>query len=216
MLAAPPSTGALAGAGWLKRELGATFALSWPIVLVNVAISLMTVTDIMMLGWLSPRALAAGALGFNLYLPPFLFGTGVVSALSPIVASMVGAGEGAPALRRATPPGVPLRPVDRARHLDRTLAHHGHPQVDRRRTRSRRGRWDLHAGVPVEPRAKLVVLCRSFAPFSRLSGPARFWSPDWRRSPSTRSPTMPSSSDALECRRSGFSAPGSQPRFRRR
>jgi MATE family multidrug resistance protein len=102
MLAAPPSTAALAGAGWLKRELGATFTLSWPIILINVAISLMSVTDIMMLGWLSPRALAAGALGFNLYLPPFLFGTGVVSALSPIVASMVGAGDGAPALRRAT------------------------------------------------------------------------------------------------------------------
>jgi MATE family multidrug resistance protein len=102
MLAAPRSTGALADAGWLKRELGATFSLSWPIVLVNVAISLMTVTDIMMLGWLSPRELAAGALGFNLYLPPFLFGVGVVSALSPIVASMVGAGEDAPALRRAT------------------------------------------------------------------------------------------------------------------
>jgi multidrug resistance protein, MATE family len=102
MLAAPPSTGALAGAGWLKRELSATFALSWPIVVINVAISLMSVTDIMMLGWLSPRALAAGALGFNLYLPPFLFGAGVVSALSPIVASMVGAGESGPALRRAT------------------------------------------------------------------------------------------------------------------
>ena len=102
MLAAPRSKRASAGAGWLKRELGATFALSWPIVLVNVAISLMTVTDIMMLGWLSPRALAAGALGFNLYLPPFLFGTGVVAALSPIVASMVGAGKDASALRRAT------------------------------------------------------------------------------------------------------------------
>ena len=46
MLAATRSTRALADDGWLKRELGATFALSWPIVLVNVAISLMTVTDI--------------------------------------------------------------------------------------------------------------------------------------------------------------------------
>ena len=102
MLAAPRSTGSTAATGWLQRELGATFALSWPIVLANVAINVMTATDIMMLGWLSPRALAAGALGFNLYLPPFLFGAGVVAALSPIAASMVGAGEGAAALRRAT------------------------------------------------------------------------------------------------------------------
>ena len=102
MSAAPQSLRVTAADRPLRRELGATFALSWPIILVNVAISLMTVTDIMMLGWLSPRALAAGALGFNLYLPPFLFGTGVVSALSPIAASMVGAGEEAAALRRAT------------------------------------------------------------------------------------------------------------------
>ena len=88
--------------GWLKRELGATLALSWPIVLANVAINAMTLTDLMMLGWLSPRALAAGALGFNLYLPPFLLGGGVVAALSPIAAAKIGAGEGAEALRRAT------------------------------------------------------------------------------------------------------------------
>ena len=102
MPAATRSTGAEAASGWLKRELGATFALSWPIVIANVAMNVMTVTDIMMLGWLSPRALAAGALGYNLYLPPFLLGVGVLAALSPIAASMIGAGEDAPALRRAT------------------------------------------------------------------------------------------------------------------
>ncbi len=101
MRAAAP-TSATPATGWLKRELGATLRLSWPIVLANVAINVMTVTDIMMLGWLSPRALAAGALGFNLYLPPFLLGVGIVSALSPIAAAKVGAGEGAQALRRAT------------------------------------------------------------------------------------------------------------------
>ena len=102
MRAAAPPTTATPATGWLRRELGATFALSWPIVLANVAINVMTVTDFIMLGWLSPRALAAGALGFNLYLPPFLLGAGVVAALSPIAASKIGAGEGAEALRRAT------------------------------------------------------------------------------------------------------------------
>ena len=91
-----------AAPGWLRQELGATLALSWPIVLANIAINAMTLTDLMMLGWLSPRALAAGALGYNLYLPPFLLGTGLVAALSPIAAAKIGAGQGADALRRAT------------------------------------------------------------------------------------------------------------------
>ena len=91
-----------AAPGWLTRELAATLALSWPIVLANLAINAMTLTDLMMLGWLSPRALAAGALGYNLYLPPFLLGSGLVAALSPIAAAKIGAAQGADALRRAT------------------------------------------------------------------------------------------------------------------
>jgi multidrug resistance protein, MATE family len=88
--------------GWLKRELSATLALSWPIILANVAINVMTATDFMMLGWLSPHALASGALGFNLYQPAFLLGIGVVAALSPIAAAKRGAGVGAEGMRRAT------------------------------------------------------------------------------------------------------------------
>ena len=80
----------LAG-GWFAREAAATFALSWPLVLANLASSAMTTTDIMMLGWLSPKALAAGALGYNLFMPLFLFGIGLTSAASPIAASLVGA-----------------------------------------------------------------------------------------------------------------------------
>jgi hypothetical protein len=78
-------------APWLRREIVATFSLSWPLIVANLASSLMTTTDIMMLGWLSPEALAAGALGYNLYFPLLLFGIGLVSAASPIVARMIGA-----------------------------------------------------------------------------------------------------------------------------
>lgn len=35
------------------------------LILANVAQSAMATTDLMMRGWLSPKALAAGALGFN-------------------------------------------------------------------------------------------------------------------------------------------------------
>lgn len=73
------------------REIAATLALSWPIVVANVAVNFMTTTDIMMLGWLSPKALAAGALGYNLFVPFFLFGIGFLSAVAPLAASLIGA-----------------------------------------------------------------------------------------------------------------------------
>jgi MATE family multidrug resistance protein len=75
----------------LRHEIVATFALCWPIVLTNLAMNSMTTTDVMMLGWLSPEALAAGALGFNLYLPLMLFSIGVVGAVAPIAAARIGA-----------------------------------------------------------------------------------------------------------------------------
>jgi MATE family multidrug resistance protein len=74
-----------------RGEIAATFALSWPIVITNLAINLMTTTDVMWLGRLSPDALAAGALGFNIFLPIFLFGVGIVGAAAPIAASVIGA-----------------------------------------------------------------------------------------------------------------------------
>ena len=93
--------------GWLAREIAATFALSWPLVVANVAVNLMSTTDFLMLGWLSPEALGAGSLGYNLFLPIFLFGVGVVAALSPLAASMIGArGEDAAGLRRLTHQGL--------------------------------------------------------------------------------------------------------------
>jgi MATE family multidrug resistance protein len=102
MLAARQPTRAVAPGGWLWRELGATFALGWPIVLANVAIYAMTATDFIMLGHLSPLALAAGALGFNLYQPAMVLGLGVVAALAPMAAAKIGAGESGEGLRRAT------------------------------------------------------------------------------------------------------------------
>jgi MATE family multidrug resistance protein len=90
------------GEAGLRRELGATLALAWPLVLANLAINAMLATDYIMLGRLSPRALAAGALGYNLYAPMLLLGIGVVAALSPIAAAKIGAGETREAARRAT------------------------------------------------------------------------------------------------------------------
>jgi MATE family multidrug resistance protein len=106
IMGAPARPIEAAASGSLRREFGATLALGWPIILANLAINVMTVTDFIMLGRLSPHALAAGSLGFFLYQPLFLFGLGVVGALSPIAAAKIGAGQGNEGLRRATHQGL--------------------------------------------------------------------------------------------------------------
>jgi len=64
--------------------------LSWPMVLTNVAQTAMTATDVVMMGQLGPEALAAGALGANLYHATLIFGIGVMSAVSPMIAMELG------------------------------------------------------------------------------------------------------------------------------
>ncbi|MDQ4136232.1 MAG: MATE family efflux transporter, partial [Pseudomonadota bacterium] len=68
----------------------ATLALSWPIVLTNLAQNALLTTDVMLMGWLGPDALAAGALATNLYHAVLIFGIGLVSATSPLVAEELG------------------------------------------------------------------------------------------------------------------------------
>jgi MATE family multidrug resistance protein len=74
-----------------RREIRATLSLSWPIILTNLAQMALNTTDVVMMGRLGPEALAAGALGFNLYFPLCIFGIGVLSAVAPMVAREVGA-----------------------------------------------------------------------------------------------------------------------------
>ena len=48
-------------------------------------------TDIVMMGWLGPKELAAGALGMNIYIPLFLFGMGIATVVAPMTAQALGA-----------------------------------------------------------------------------------------------------------------------------
>ena len=74
---------------WLQ-ELRAISALGWPIVLTNVAQLAMGTTDVMMMGWLGPETLAAGALGTNLYFIAMIFGIGLLNATAPLIARTLG------------------------------------------------------------------------------------------------------------------------------
>jgi multidrug resistance protein, MATE family len=71
-------------------EFRATLWLAWPMVLTNLAQNAMTATDVLMLGWLSPDALAAGAIGTNIYFIPVILGLGLVLGVAPVLAHEIG------------------------------------------------------------------------------------------------------------------------------
>ena len=73
-----------------RGELGATIALAWPLILSNLTMALIQATDVVLMGWLGPHALAASALGLNLTFVFSLLGIGVVAASSPMMATALG------------------------------------------------------------------------------------------------------------------------------
>lgn len=74
---------------WMA-ELRAMLALGWPLILTNVAQNSLMTSDVILMGWLGSDALAAGALGTNLYFAFLIFGIGLVSATSPLIAEELG------------------------------------------------------------------------------------------------------------------------------
>jgi MATE family multidrug resistance protein len=72
------------------REMRATLALAWPLVLTNLAQTAMPTTDVILIGRLGPDALAAAALATNLYFAFLFFGIGVVTATAPMIARELG------------------------------------------------------------------------------------------------------------------------------
>lgn len=76
-------------APWLA-EARATIALGSPLVLTNLAQIAITTTDVVMMGWLGPEALAAGALAANVFFACFIFGLGLAMATAPMMAQALG------------------------------------------------------------------------------------------------------------------------------
>ena len=65
-------------------------SLAWPLVLTNLSQIALATTDVIMMGWLGPEFLAAGALGANLNFAFLIFGIGLVTATAPIIAIELG------------------------------------------------------------------------------------------------------------------------------
>lgn len=74
-----------------RQEAWALGRLALPLILAQLAHVAITTTDVVMMGWLGPEALAAGSLGTHLYFPVMLLGLGVVSAIGPMAAQALGA-----------------------------------------------------------------------------------------------------------------------------
>src|SRR6188768_1660790 len=80
------STPSRSPVGPWRAEARATLWLAYPLVLTNLAQSLIHVTDVVLLGRLGAPTLAATALGVNLYVFCAIFGMGLLTAAAPMVA----------------------------------------------------------------------------------------------------------------------------------
>jgi MATE family multidrug resistance protein len=78
------------GSPW-RAEAVATLLLAYPMVLTNLAQSLIHATDVVLLGRVGPQTLAAAALGVNLYVFCLIFGMGLMTAAAPMIARERGA-----------------------------------------------------------------------------------------------------------------------------
>ena len=73
-----------------RAELGATLSLAWPLILSNLTMAAIQATDVVLMGWLGARPLAASALGINLVFAFSLVCLGLVTASSPMMATAIG------------------------------------------------------------------------------------------------------------------------------
>lgn len=74
-----------------RDELRETFQLALPLVLANLAQTSIYSTDVVMIGRLGARELAASALSVNLYSVLLFTGTGLITAAAPLIAAELGA-----------------------------------------------------------------------------------------------------------------------------
>jgi MATE family multidrug resistance protein len=72
-------------------ELPAMMTLAWPLILSNLTFALIQATDVVLMGWLGPRQLAASALAINLTWPLGFAAFGLLTAASPMMATALGA-----------------------------------------------------------------------------------------------------------------------------
>ena len=73
-----------------RAEMVAMLTLAWPLILTNITMVLIHATDVFLLAKLGPGALGASAMGSGIVIAMLLFGIGLVTASSPMIASELG------------------------------------------------------------------------------------------------------------------------------
>jgi MATE family multidrug resistance protein len=76
--------------GEWTREIVATLALAWPMILSNLANTALATIDVILIGRIGPEPLAAAALATNLFHAVMISSIGLVTAVSPLVAAEYG------------------------------------------------------------------------------------------------------------------------------
>lgn len=79
--------------GTWAGELRATVALALPVIGTQISQVAINTTDVILLGRLSPQALASGTLGANTFFVLMIFVLGVLTAVTPLTAQARGAGD---------------------------------------------------------------------------------------------------------------------------
>ena len=74
-----------------RGEFVALFALAWPLILAQLAQNAIFTTDVIFMGQLGAKYLAAGTLGASFFIAFQLFGMGLVGVVAPLVAQALGA-----------------------------------------------------------------------------------------------------------------------------
>ncbi len=91
MLSPPRVTSARAAsstkARHFRREVAAQVRIGLPLVIASIGQVAIMTTDLLMLGWLGPEALAATALALSVFHPVMLLGIGIGSAVTPLAAA---------------------------------------------------------------------------------------------------------------------------------
>ncbi|GIP32841.1 MATE family efflux transporter [Paenibacillus sp. J2TS4] len=77
----------------VRQKMGALFIILFPILVTQVAMYAMSFFDTVMSGNVSPEDLAGVAIGSSLWMPVFTGLTGILMAVTPTVAQLVGAGK---------------------------------------------------------------------------------------------------------------------------
>jgi len=73
-----------------RQELWNLFKLGWPLVIAQLARNALFLTDVIMMGWLGSKFIAAGSLATSFFNPFLLFGVGVLGAVAPLIAQSLG------------------------------------------------------------------------------------------------------------------------------